>query len=85
MSSNKMDQSNGHSCCHGSHDQGHDHAHDSEQPASAKYFCPMCDGVVSDKPGACPMCGMALERNPAKRFPDVRSLAKALQPYADRD
>jgi P-type Cu+ transporter len=23
------------------------------------------DGVVSDKPGACPMCGMALERNPA--------------------
>ena len=25
----------------------------------------MCDGVVSDKPGACPMCGMALERNPA--------------------
>ena len=25
----------------------------------------MCDGVTSDKPGACPMCGMALERNPA--------------------
>ncbi len=25
----------------------------------------MCDGVVSDKPGACPICGMALERNPA--------------------
>jgi Cu+-exporting ATPase len=25
----------------------------------------MCDGVVSDKPGACPKCGMALERNPA--------------------
>jgi Cu+-exporting ATPase len=25
----------------------------------------MCDGVVSEKPGACPMCGMALERNPA--------------------
>ena len=24
----------------------------------------MCDGVESDKPGACPMCGMALERNP---------------------
>ncbi len=25
----------------------------------------MCDGVESDRPGACPMCGMALERNPA--------------------
>src|SRR5664279_3425635 len=34
-------------------------------PKAARYFCPMCEGVVSDKPGACPMCGMALERNPA--------------------
>ena len=34
------------------------------QPAK-KYFCPMCDGVESDKPGTCPKCGMALERNPA--------------------
>jgi Cu+-exporting ATPase len=25
----------------------------------------MCQGVESDKPGACPICGMALERNPA--------------------
>ena len=25
----------------------------------------MCPGVESDKPGACPKCGMALERNPA--------------------
>jgi Cu+-exporting ATPase len=25
----------------------------------------MCDGVESDVPGACPMCGMALERNPS--------------------
>ena len=35
--------------------------------AAAKYFCPMCPGVESDKPGACPKCGMALERNPAFR------------------
>jgi Cu+-exporting ATPase len=33
--------------------------------ASAKYFCPMCEGVESDKPGDCPKCGMRLERNPA--------------------
>jgi Cu+-exporting ATPase len=31
---------------------------------TAKYFCPMCPGVESDKPGDCPKCGMALERNP---------------------
>ena len=29
-----------------------------------KYFCPMCPGVESHKPGACPKCGMALEVNP---------------------
>jgi len=52
------------SCCN------HDHGEDakpkpSATAATAPYFCPMCDGVVSDRPGACPMCGMALERNPA--------------------
>jgi len=52
-------QHSGHSCCH-----GHG-ATDTTPVHAAKYFCPMCDGVVSDKPGACPMCGMALERNPA--------------------
>ncbi|MDB6065947.1 MAG: copa5 [Pedosphaera sp.] len=43
-------------CCH-------DHA---DTPAvkpssSAAYYCPMCPGVESDKPGTCPKCGMALE------------------------
>ena len=33
----------------------------------AKYICPMCPGVESDKPGACPKCGMALELNPRWR------------------
>ncbi len=28
-----------------------------------KYFCPMCEGVESDRPGSCPKCGIALERN----------------------
>ena len=28
---------------------------------TAKYICPMCPGVESDKPTACPKCGMALE------------------------
>jgi len=49
----------------------HDHSHHAHGAAmvkpsvAAKYFCPMCPGVESDKPGDCPKCGMALERNPA--------------------
>ncbi|MGE3780780.1 MAG: heavy metal translocating P-type ATPase, partial [Pirellulaceae bacterium] len=30
-------------------------------PAHVKYICPMCPGVTSDRPDACPKCGMALE------------------------
>src|SRR5450432_3768927 len=46
-------------CCGG-------HGDAKVKPSSAaKYFCPMGDGVESDKPGDCPKCGMALERNPA--------------------
>ena len=30
--------------------------------AGGEYFCPMDPEVVSDHPGACPKCGMALER-----------------------
>jgi Cu+-exporting ATPase len=48
----------GHTCSTGHHDM-------KDRPASnAKYFCPMCPGVESDRPGDCPKCGMALERNP---------------------
>src|SRR4051812_30335677 len=50
-----------HSCCGAS---AHSHEEAKSSPV-AKYICPMCPGVKSDKPGACPMCGMALERNPA--------------------
>ncbi|HWA38277.1 MAG TPA: heavy metal translocating P-type ATPase [Burkholderiales bacterium] len=49
-------------CC-----AGHSHAHHplpaaSAAPAGGKYVCPMCPGVESASPGACPKCGMALER-----------------------
>jgi Cu+-exporting ATPase len=59
------------SCCGSAthaHGHGHDHGHhhgDVQPSAAAKYFCPMCPGVESDRPGDCPKCGMALERNPA--------------------
>ena len=51
----------GNGCAHG-------HRGDAK-PAStgAAYYCPMCDGIESNQPGACPKCGMALERNPASR------------------
>src|SRR5262245_45574148 len=58
------------SCC-GHHHAGDGHAHGDEghrtaKPSgAAKYFCPMCPGVESDRPGSCPKCGMGLERNPA--------------------
>src|SRR6266704_2455085 len=78
MSNNKhLDHTSG-SCCGGGsshvhshpHDHcsedHHDHGHGNAKPsAGAKYFCPMCPGVESDKPGDCPKCGMARARNPA--------------------
>lgn len=52
------------------HGQGHGCHGGTAAPArsderTAKYICPMCPGVASDVPDSCPMCGMALERNPA--------------------
>ncbi len=55
----------GGSCC-GGHKE-HEHRETKVEPSPAsKYFCPMCPGAESDKPGDCPKCGMALERNPAR-------------------
>ena len=45
-----------HSCCHEDMPSSHE-----EQHKAAKYVCPMCEGVESDKPVNCPICGMALE------------------------
>ncbi|MEO8614070.1 MAG: copper-translocating P-type ATPase [Luteolibacter sp.] len=57
------------SCC-----GTHGHSKGDVKPSSgAKYFCPMCPGVESDKPGTCPKCGMALERNPTWK-PAVKTI-----------
>ncbi|HXR48448.1 MAG TPA: heavy metal translocating P-type ATPase [Candidatus Limnocylindrales bacterium] len=51
------------------------HAEEMAKPASnAKYFCPMCPGAESDRPGDCPKCGMAMERNPAWVAPTGKTL-----------
>ncbi|MBI2737103.1 MAG: heavy metal translocating P-type ATPase [Rhodospirillales bacterium] len=39
---------------------------------AGKYICPMCAGVESDEPVACPKCGMALE--PAAPMPQQRQV-----------
>ena len=68
MNASEHDHSGaGHSSCCGGHGHGH-HGHDEGKPsADAAYYCPMCHGMESDKPGDCPQCGMALERNPARK------------------
>ena len=50
-----------------------------------KYFCPMCDGVESDKPGSCPKCGMSLERNPAFREPAKTIYTCPMHPEIEQD
>jgi P-type Cu+ transporter len=72
---------------------GHDHAHHHPQPASAaktphtaaKYFCPMCQGIESDRPGSCPKCGMALEA--ARPAPSKRKVLYTcpMHPQIERD
>jgi len=47
------------------HEHHEHHGEDVKPSSAAKYYCPMCPGMESDKPGDCPKCGMALERNPA--------------------
>jgi len=60
-----MNHEQKHDCC-GGKDGNHSHESDASVSPSprSKYFCPMCPGVESDKPGDCPKCGMALEKNP---------------------
>ena len=44
-----------------------------------EYFCPMCEGIASDQPAACPRCGMSLER----ARPPARTTVYACPMHAD--
>ncbi|MGN6554864.1 MAG: heavy metal translocating P-type ATPase [Verrucomicrobiota bacterium] len=83
-------EAHSHSCCSDSHEHSHHghhhHAEESVTPsAAAKYFCPMCPGVESDKPGDCPKCGMALERNPAWQPADNTIYTCPMHPEIEQD
>ena len=70
-----------HVCCGGG-----EHAHAPVKPAAgAKYFCPMCPGVESDKPADCPKCGMALELNPSWRAPAKTVFTCPMHPEVVQD
>jgi P-type Cu+ transporter len=68
------------SCCH-----GHESHAPVQPPAEAKYFCPMCPGVESDKPGDCPKCGMALERNPSWKAATTTQFTCPMHPEVVQD
>jgi Cu+-exporting ATPase len=75
-------------CQHHGHHPDHHHgdAAGKKSSASAAYYCPMCEGVVSDKPGDCPKCGMALERNPSGAFPSAKTIYTCpMHPQVEQD
>jgi hypothetical protein len=41
----------------------HSESHGAGKPEQARYVCPMHPDVVSDQPGKCPRCGMALKES----------------------
>ena len=54
-------------------------------PADAKYFCPMCEGVVSDQPGDCPKCGMALESTGVPASSQKKIFTCPMHPEVEQD
>ncbi len=75
----KDDDDAGHheSCCGGAHATG-------ELRSDKAYFCPMCPGTESDTPGDCPMCGMRLEKNPARRRGEVGLYTCPMHPEIEK-
>ena len=76
---------------HSCHPSGQSAAED--QPAAAtdakslagKYVCPMCPGVVEDKPVPCPHCGMALERVVTPAFGQATEYTCPMHPEIRQD
>ncbi len=68
------------------HHSHHGHERATVKPAAAaKYFCPMDLDVISDKPGSCPKCGMALELNPAWKSEKKTIYTCPMHPEIEQD
>src|SRR5690349_283499 len=66
-------------CCH--RDGGATPPHAAVVPPAAGYYCPMDPGVHSDRPGACPICGMTLVPVPGSADeddPEARDMSRRL-------
>ena len=72
---------------HGTHDCSHATPLDSASDVRTKpYYCPMCPGVESEKPGDCPKCGMSLELNRAYKKPVGKTIYTCpMHPQIERD
>jgi Cu+-exporting ATPase len=57
-------------CCHTSDSHKMPEKKSSVKTTSAVYTCPMHPEVISDRPGSCPKCGMALEPKDASSSPE---------------
>ncbi len=45
-----------------------------KKSSKSAYYCPMCEGIESDKPGECSKCGMALEKSNVKSSRAAKSM-----------
>ncbi|MBP6782475.1 MAG: copper-translocating P-type ATPase [Verrucomicrobiales bacterium] len=72
------------SCCQ-HHDQTAHEDKDVKPSSGAKYFCPMCPGEESDKPGDCAKCGMALDRNPSWKATAITQYTCPMHPEIVQD
>lgn len=68
-----------HDCCH--------HSPSEEKPkrTTGRYVCPMCEGVESEQPDACPKCGMALERNQPRTPSRKTTYVCPMHPEVEQD
>jgi Cu+-exporting ATPase len=75
----------------GHHQRTHHCAHttplDSASDVRTKpYYCPMCPGVESEKPGDCPKCGMSLELNRTHKKPVGKTIYTCpMHPQIEQD
>ena len=85
VTESSVHSANGHEARAEHHSEAQTATAATERKPAKKYFCPMCAGVESDKPGDCPKCGMSLERNPTFREPAKTIYTCPMHPQIEQD